>query len=49
MSAAEEVRDVFGCISAIVAKTSDTIDLHHALSYPISDVPFLMPTVMAFP
>lgn len=24
---------------AVVAKTSDTIDLHHVLSYPITEVP----------
>ena len=39
MSAAEGVRDVFGQILAIVAKSSDTIDLHHVLSYPITEVP----------
>ena len=39
MSAAEGVRDVFGRILAVVAKSSDTIDLHHVLSYPITEVP----------
>ena len=39
VSAAERVRDVFGRILAVVAKTSDTINLHHVLSYPIMDVP----------
>jgi len=39
VSAAEGVRDVFGRILAIVAKTSDTLDLHHILGYPITEVP----------
>lgn len=39
VNAAEGVRDVFGRILAVVAKTSDTIDLHHVLSYPITEVP----------
>jgi len=39
VSAAEGVRDVFGRILAVVAKTSDTINLHYVLSYPITDVP----------
>ena len=39
VSAAEGVRDVFGRILAVVAKSSDTIDLHHVLSYPITEVP----------
>jgi hypothetical protein len=36
VNAAEGIRDVF---RRILAKTSDTIDLHHVLSYPITDVP----------
>ena len=39
VNAAEGVRDVFGRILAVVAETSDNIDLHHILSYPITDVP----------
>ena len=39
VSAVEGVRDVFGRILAVVAKSSDTIDLHHVLSYPITEVP----------
>ena len=39
VSAAEGVRDVFGRILAVVTKTSDTLDLHHVLSYPITEVP----------
>ena len=39
VSAAEGVRDVFGRILAVVTKSSDTIDLHHVLSYPITEVP----------
>ncbi len=39
VNAAEGVRDVFGRILAVVAKTSDTIDLDHVLSYPITEVP----------
>ena len=39
MNAVEGVRDVFGRILAVVAKTSDTLDLHYVLSYPITEVP----------
>ena len=39
MNAVERVRDVFGRILAVVAKTSDALDLSHVLSYPITEVP----------
>ena len=48
MNAAEGVRDVFGQILAVVDKSSDTIDLHHVLSYSITEVPLSFDIVMAF-
>ena len=38
-NAAEGVRDVFGRILAVAAETSDELDLHHILSYPVPEVP----------
>lgn len=42
LDAAEGVRDIFGRIISIAAKTSDTLDLHHLLAYPITTVPLAL-------
>ena len=39
MNAAEGVGDVFGRMLAVAAKTSDALNLHHILSYPVTKVP----------
>ena len=39
VNAAEGVRDVFGRILAVAAKTSNALDMLHILSYPVTEVP----------
>ena len=39
VNAVEGVRDVFGRILAVVAKTSDALDLRHVLNYRITEIP----------
>ena len=39
VGAAEGVRDIFGRIIAVAAKSSNNLDLRHLLSFPITEVP----------
>ena len=39
VEAAEGVRDIFGRIIAVAAKSSNNLDLRHLLSFPITEVP----------
>ena len=42
INATEGVRDIFGRILAVTAKTSNSFNLKHILTYPITDVPLAL-------
>ena len=39
VNAAEGARDVFGRMLAVAADSTDALDLHHILSFPLTEVP----------